>query len=186
MKRYGLYLIMIAVALFCSISCGDDEKDNHQQRWLVANQSALNAIKSNAEYKELKSPGNEGSIYYKVIKEGDGKDSIYYTSTVECFYKGWLIADYPELNFKNGHVFDKRLFDDGPPAIFSVSSVVKGWTTALQHMKKGDKWEIWVPYQLGYGRNGTEDPITKAITIPGYSTLVFEMEIVSVTGIDGK
>ena len=117
MKKYGLYLLAITIALFFATSCGEDE-DNHLERWMVANQNALNAIKANPEYKELKSPGNEGSIYYKVLKKGEGTDSIYYTSIVDCYYKGWLIADYPELNFKNGHVFDKALFDDGSPGKF--------------------------------------------------------------------
>jgi FKBP-type peptidyl-prolyl cis-trans isomerase len=46
-------------------------------------------------------------------------------------------------------------------------------------MVKGDKWEIWVPYQLAYGRTGSSDSDN---TIPGYSTLVYEIEIVSVDG----
>ena len=186
MRKYGLYLTMLVAVLFCTTSCGDDDKDNHQERWMIANQNAFNAIRTNSGYKEIKSPGNEGSIFYKVIEEGDGTDSIYYTSTVTCYYKGWLIADYPELNFKNGHVFDKKLYDDGPPASFTAGGVIKGWSTALQHMKKGDKWEIWIPYQLGYERNGTIDQITKKISIPGYSTLVFELEILNVKGIDDK
>ena len=186
MKKYGLYLIMISVALFCTTSCGNEKEDNHLENWMITNQHALNAIIANSEYKELKSPGNEGSIYYKVINEGDGTDSIYYTSTVECFYKGWFIADYPEYNYEKGHIFDKALFDDGPPATFTLNGIVRGWSTALQHMKKGDKWEIWIPYQLGYGREGKIDPNTKRIIVPGYSTLVFEMEVVNVKGIDDK
>ena len=187
MKKYGLYLIMIAVALLFSTSCGDDDEDNSQEIWMAANQSAFNAIKTNSEYKELKSPGNEGSIYYKVLKEGDGNETIYYTSTVQCFYKGWFIADHPNLSFKKNQVFDKALYDDGPPSTFSVSdpTLRKGWTTALQHMVKGDKWEVWIPYQLAYGREDLKDN-SGNITLPGYSTLVFEIEIVSIKGIDDK
>ena len=179
MRKYGLYLIMLAATLFCATSCSDEE-DNHLERWMIANQNAFNAIKTNPEYKELKSPGNEGSIYYKVLKEGDGTDPIYYTSTVECYYKGWLVENYPEIKVEKGHVFDKKLFDDGEPFSFTPNSVIGGWKTALQHMKKGDKWEIWIPYQLGYGRAGS------GTSIPGYSTLVFEVEVISVKGIDGK
>ena len=186
MKKYCLYLTMIAVALLFSTSCGDDENDNSQEIWMAANQSAFNAIKSNPEYKELKSPGNEGSIYYKVLNEGDGTETIYYTNTVKCFYKGWFIADHPKLSFRKDQLFDKALYDDGPPASFTVGGVVKGWTTALQNMKKGDKWEIWVPYQLGYGRAGKVDPNNGVVYIPGYSTLVFELEIIDVKGIDDK
>ena len=184
MKKYGIYLMMLAATLFCTTSCGDDDKDDHQERWMIANLNAFNAIKADPEYKELKSPGNQGSIYYKVLKEGDGTEPIYYTSTIECFYKGWLVVDYPELNFKNGHIFDQRLYDNGPPATFAANGVVKGWTVALQHMKQGDKWEIWIPYQLGYERAGFVDPNTGRVAIPGYSTLVFEVEIISVKGID--
>ena len=179
MKKYGLYLMMFVAALFCTTSCGDEE-DNHLERWMIANQNAINAIKANPDYKELKSTGNQGSVYYKVLEEGDGTDSILYTSTVECFYKGWLVADYPELNIEKGNVFDKLLFDDGYPLRFVVGTgVINGWETALQHMVKGDKWEVWIPYQLAYGRDGNSK-------IPGYSTLVFEIEVVSVKGIDGK
>ena len=194
MKKYGLYLMMVATALFCSTSCGDEEEDNHLERWMVVNQQAFNAIKTNPEYKELKSLGNEGSIYYKVLEEGNGTDSIYYTSRIECYYKGWFVANYPELYFENGQIFDQTLYNDGTPYNIlpgfvtpdGVYKVINGWKTVLQHMKKGDKWEVWVPYQLGYGREGSINNITKKVLIPGYSTLVFEIEVVSVMGIDGK
>ena len=184
MKKYGIYLITFVTSILCTTSCSDD-KDNHRERWMIDNISAYNSIKTNPEYKELKSLGNEGSIYYKVLKEGEGTDSIYYSSAVLCYYKGWLIADYPEFNLKNGHVFDRALFDDGAPASFYVNGVVAGWKTALQHMVKGDKWEIWVPYQLGYGKGDQVNDYTGAVTIPGYSTLVFELEIVDSIGAEG-
>jgi peptidylprolyl isomerase/FKBP-type peptidyl-prolyl cis-trans isomerase FklB len=150
---------------------------------MIANMGAIDKIKANPEYKELRSPGNEGSIYYKVINAGTGKDSIHYTSIISCYYKGWFISEYPEYNIKADQNFDKRLFDDGPPSVFSISSdgLIRGWKTALQNMVRGDKWEIWVPYQLGYGR---DDHKGGALTIPGYSTLVFELEVLNIRGID--
>ena len=54
---------------------------------------------------------------------------------------------------------------------FAVGSVVDGFSTALQHMRKGDKWRVYIPYELGYG---TSD----ASTIPGYSTLIFDITMV--------
>ena len=177
MKKYGLFPIIFTI-VFCSISSCKKEKDDHLERWMIANLTAFNAIKANPEYKELASPGNEGSIYYKVLEKGEGTDSIMYTSLVSCFYKGYFVADYPEFYITKGTAFDQRLFDDGPPAYFTVNGVVNGWKTALQHMVKGDKWEIWIPYQLGYGRSGSGN------SIPGYSTLVFELEIVNVAGVD--
>jgi peptidylprolyl isomerase/FKBP-type peptidyl-prolyl cis-trans isomerase FklB len=179
MKKYGFYLIMMLVTLFVGASCSDDD-DDRLNEWMVANQVAFNAIKANPEYRELRSPGNEGSIYYKVITKGEGTDSIYYTSTVTCYYKGWFVADYPEYGIENGTVFDRKLFDDGAPFSFFVGAtgsyaVRTGWKTAVQNMVKGDKWEVWMPYQLAYGRTGSG-------SIPGYSTLAFEIEIVTVDG----
>ena len=169
---------MLAITIFCCISSCKKEGEDPLEKWMIANLNVFNSIKSNPEYKEIKSPGNEGSIYYKVLQAGDGTDSIRYTSTVTCYYKGYLIADYPEQNIEKGKVFDQRLFDDGPPRTFAVMNVINGWKTALQHMVKGDKWEIWVPYQLGYGSTGSSN------SIPGYSTLVFELEITKVTSVD--
>ncbi|MDR2680216.1 MAG: FKBP-type peptidyl-prolyl cis-trans isomerase [Tannerella sp.] len=175
MKKYGLYFMMILAASLAAVSCSDDD-DSHLDKWMVANQQAFNAVKTNPEYRELKSPGSEGSIYYKVLEKGEGTDSIYYTSVVSCYYKGWLVADYPEKNITEGDVFDRKLFDDGAPYSFTVgTTVIGGWKTALYGMVKGDKWEVWVPYQLAYGRSGSG-------SIPGYSTLVFEIEVVRVDG----
>ncbi len=176
MKKYGIYLMMIVTTLFSVTSCGDDDNDTHLEEWMIANQVAFNAIKLDPEYKELVSPGNEGSIYYKVLEAGKGTKAILYSSTVSCYYKGYYVADYPKFDIEKGDVFDQRLFNDGSPSSFTPKSVIAGWKTALQHMVKGDKWEIWVPYQLGYG-TGYND-------IPGYSTLVFELEVVDVKGID--
>ena len=177
MKKYGLFLKIFTIVIFSISSCKKD-KDDHLERWMIANITAFSAIKANPEYKELASPGNEGSIYYKVLHSGDGTDTIRYTSSVSCYYKGYFAVDFPDYNIKAGTVFDQRLFDNGPPAHFTVAGVVSGWKTALQHMVKGDKWEIWVPYQLGYGRADSGN------SIPGYSTLVFELEIVNITGVD--
>ncbi|MDR1097910.1 MAG: FKBP-type peptidyl-prolyl cis-trans isomerase [Tannerella sp.] len=180
MKKYGFYLIIMLVALCVGTSCSDDS-DDQLNKWMVANQVALNAVKASPEYKELRSNGNEGSIYYKVLTKGEGRDSIYYTSTVTCYYKGWFVADYPEYSIENGTVFDRKLFNDGSPGSFTVGSgVINGWKTALQNMVKGDKWEVWIPYQLAYGREGRSS--TRGYSIPGYSTLVFEIEVVTVDG----
>jgi len=185
MKTKGLLLLLSVSVFYFSTSCKKEE-DDHLDRWMISNLMAYNAIKTNPEYKELVSPGKEGSIYYKVLKAGDGTEPIWYTSHVSCYYKGYFIANYPEYKISTGNTFDQRLFDDGPAMTFSItgSNLINGWKTALQHMVKGDVWEIWVPYQLGYGRSGSRNSSTGVVTIPGYSTLVFEVEVVDVFGID--
>ena len=189
---------MAITAFYCLTSCSD-EMEEHLEQWMIDNIMAFNAIRVNPEYSELVSPGNEGSICYKVLQAGNGTDTIKYTSSVTCYYKGWLVADYPNHNIKAGDVFDQRLFDDGPPSSFSIAisyiydestgysyqtgGMINGWKTALQHMVKGDKWEVWIPYQLGYGREGISNSNGRLI-IPAYATLVFEIEVVNVWGID--
>ena len=173
---------MMCVATICvATGCGDDEEDNYADVWKTANDAAFNAIKTNSEYHELKSTGNEGSIYYKVITKGNGTKPIYYTSTVSCYYKGLFVADYPKYDIKNGDAYiTQKLFDNGSPITISVSSISSllgnGCKVALQSMVEGDKWEIWMPYQLGFGASDYQNS-TYGISVPAYSTIVCEIEI---------
>jgi len=180
MKKKVLFLVVFAIVFYGVTSC-KDEKENHKEKWMITNTGAINAIRGNPEYKEIKSLSNEGSIFYKVLKAGDGKDPILFTSYVQTYYKGWYIADYPQYNIKSGNTFDRLLFDDGPPLSFQVGygGLITGWVTALQRMVKGDKWEIWIPYQLAYGRDDYQK--SGRPPVPGYSTLVFELEVVNVS-----
>jgi peptidylprolyl isomerase/FKBP-type peptidyl-prolyl cis-trans isomerase FklB len=202
MKKINLYtLLLLGAVSISAVSCSDDADDSVAlDEWKAANEQAWNEISRNPEYTELKSPGSNGSIYYRVLEKGDGLKPIYYTSRVGVYYKGWFVATDRELGFTKGQVFDQKLFDDGSPAIFAVSSAgstydsysgtyspsfpIEGWTVALQYMTKGDKWEIWLPMQFAYGEVGQKDGNGKQI-IPGYSVLAFEIEVTNVAGTDG-
>ena len=113
-------------------------------------------------------------VYCKVLEEGTGTFSPYYTDTVSTNYRGKLIPLY------NGSevVFDESYQGILKPEIavpveFAVSGVIDGWTTALQYMKEGDRWEVYIPYTLAYGTYGQS-------SIPGYSTLIFDMQLVEI------
>jgi len=71
-------------------------------------------------------------------------------------------------------VFDSSL-ERGEPAEFPVNRVIPGWTEALQLMHVGDKWQLFVPSKLAYGKRGTPDG-----AIPPDSTLVFEVELLEI------
>jgi FKBP-type peptidyl-prolyl cis-trans isomerase len=101
-------------------------------------------------------------LQYKVLKEGTGKMPKA-TDSVTVHYKGALI---------DGTEFDSSL-KRGKPATFKVTGVIKGWTEALQLMKEGAKWQLFIPPDLAYGDRGSA-------TIPPNSTLIFEVELVSV------
>ena len=166
-KYAATVLLCLLAATLALSACSKDDDDPVLDTWKAANEKAFDAISRNPEYTELKSPGNNGSIYYRILRKGDGIKPIYYTSRVLVYYKGWFVAANETLKIANGQVFDRKLFDDGVPATFAVSYAgstyddytrtynprvpIEGWTIALQHMVKGDKWEVVIPFHLGYG-----------------------------------
>ena len=101
-------------------------------------------------------------LQYKVLAEGSGKTPKA-ADQVTVNYKGTLI---------NGTEFDNS-YKRGQPATFKTNGVIKGWTEALQLMKEGSKWQLFIPPQLGYGERG-------AGPVPPNSTLIFEVELISV------
>lgn len=198
MKKAGFYIWMLITALFV-ISCSDDDDDNSDEEWKLKNEQAFDEIKNNTEYTELKSLTNAGSLYYKVLKAGDpGGEKPDYTSRAEVYYKGTYVVTDDNKGIKKGDVFDSKLFENGSPYNVALSSgasnynsssnpngyrvEITGWTDALQHMVVGDKWEICVPYQLGYGETNTNN--YNGILIQGNSTLVYEIELMKVVHID--
>jgi FKBP-type peptidyl-prolyl cis-trans isomerase FklB len=73
----------------------------------------------------------------------------------------------------NGSEFDSS-YKRNQPASFTVNGVIRGWTEALQLMKEGDKWELIIPPDLGYGSKGAGN------IIPPDSTLIFEVELIEI------
>ncbi len=109
-------------------------------------------------------------LQYKVITEGKGK-SPKATDTVTVQYRGTLI---------DGTEFDSS-YKRGQPATFPVNGVIKGWTEALQLMKEGSKWQLFIPSDLAYGPNGTQGG-----PIGPNAVLIFEVELVSIKAQDSK
>jgi FKBP-type peptidyl-prolyl cis-trans isomerase FklB len=102
-------------------------------------------------------------LQYKEIAPGTGK-SPKSTDTVTTHYKGTLV---------DGTEFDSS-YKRGEPATFPVSGVIPGWTEALQLMKEGAKWQLFVPSGLAYGEQGAGQ------VIGPNATLIFEVELISI------
>lgn len=102
-------------------------------------------------------------LQYKEITPGAGK-SPKAADTVTTHYKGTLI---------DGTEFDSS-YKRGQPATFPVSGVIPGWTEALQLMKEGAKWQLFVPPALAYGEKGAGQ------VIGPNATLIFEVELLTV------
>jgi FKBP-type peptidyl-prolyl cis-trans isomerase FklB len=101
-------------------------------------------------------------LQYVVLADGTGK-SPSAEDTVTVHYRGTLI---------NGEEFDSS-YRRNEPATFAVSGVIKGWTEALQLMKEGAKWQLFIPPQLAYGERGMG-------SIGPNELLIFEVELVKV------
>lgn len=104
-------------------------------------------------------------LQYKIITAGTGPKPAA-NDTVACNYRGTLI---------NGTEFDSSARNGGPVS-FPVNRVIKGWTEALQLMPVGSKWELYIPSTLAYGPGGAGQDIGPN------STLIFEVELVSIQG----
>ena len=102
-------------------------------------------------------------LQYKVIEEGSGATPAA-TDTVVVHYRGTLI---------DGTEFDSS-YSRGKPATFRADRVIRGWTEALQMMKEGAKWELFIPSDLAYGQRSV------GAKIGPNSTLIFEVELISI------
>ena len=103
-------------------------------------------------------------LQYHVIAEGSGTESPGPDSIVSVHYSGKLT---------DGFEFDSS-YKRNQPATFPVNGVMRGGTEALQLMKVGDKWELTIPPDLGYGSQGAGS------TIPPDATLIFEVELLEI------
>ncbi len=114
--------------------------------------------------------GPEECIVMQRIVDGVG-NSPYYTDTVAIHYAGWL---QPSTRYKNGLRFDASYYgnyydhDVSPAYKGCVNSFIQGFSTALQYMRRGDGYMVYIPYHLAYGASGSS-------SIPGYSMLTFEI-----------
>jgi FKBP-type peptidyl-prolyl cis-trans isomerase len=106
-------------------------------------------------------------LQYKILTEGTGAKPAA-TDSVVCNYRGTLIS---------GIEFDSS-YKRGQPATFQVNGVIKGWTEALQLMPVGSKWQLFIPSELAYGGQ------SKSAEIGPNSTLIFEVELLSIQGKD--
>ena len=102
-------------------------------------------------------------LQYRVVKEGKGRKPGR-TDRVRCHYEG---------TFTDGKEFDSS-YRRGQPAVFGVNQVIAGWTEALQLMREGSEWELFIPYQLAYGEAGAHG------SIPPCAALVFKVELLEV------
>ena len=142
----------------------------HIQTLLAASRVKLADSNGAAAKKFLDANGKQpgvtttaSGLQYKVVTEGSGS-SPKPTDEVKVHYRGTLL---------DGTEFDSS-YKRGEPATFPVGGVIKGWTEALEMMKPGAKWQLFIPPDLAYGPSGRPG-------IPPNALLKFDVELISVT-----
>ncbi|WP_391090741.1 FKBP-type peptidyl-prolyl cis-trans isomerase [Vibrio sp. NH-UV-68] len=105
----------------------------------------------------------ESGLQYQVLHKGEGNTHPTVNNTVKVHYHGMLL---------DGTVFDSSV-ERGEPISFKLNQVIKGWQEGLTYMSEGDKFRLFIPSTLGYGKNGTGP-------IPPAATLIFEVELLEI------
>lgn len=112
----------------------------------------------------------KSGLQYEVLKSGKGGKSPKPTDTVTVNFEGKLLDD---------QIFESS-YARRQPAIVPVSQCPPGWKEALQLMKVGDKWRLFLPPDLAYGDHGVVDPATGRELVPPGSTVVFDFELLGI------
>ncbi|MBF5055112.1 peptidyl-prolyl isomerase [Alcanivorax sp. 521-1] len=136
------------------------EQEEKAQKNLEESQAFL---EENAEKEGVET--TDSGLQYKVLESGEeGAESPTLEDTVEVHYKGSLV---------DGTVFDSSIERD-KPAVFGLKHIIPGWQEALPMMKVGDKWQLFLPPELGYGEQGAGGDIGPN------QVLIFEVELLDV------
>ncbi|MDO4695464.1 MAG: FKBP-type peptidyl-prolyl cis-trans isomerase [Porphyromonas sp.] len=160
------------------------------------NEAFVDLVSKDTRYKELRFLHEEYPIYYKVLATGPAElkdEKPLQNSRVSVFLKGVIPAlqllELDEVKalkdvtplIAQGEVFQHKgksptplRIQDKEPSGSPQLSLIKGVQIALQNMSVGDKWEVVIPWQLGYKQYDYMG------VIPGFSTLVFEVELIEI------
>ena len=185
-KIYLFSLVLIALAF---TACSETEEVSRYDNWQARSEAFIDSIANvynSAENKALlitdpeklyafEDETTSQMIYVKKIKNGDGTESPKYTSTISADYR---------MSYFNGDVVQQTFTGTEPtdfdsPARFvlnspdpNVGSVISGWSYTLTHMKVGDFWTLYIPYQSGYGSGTGPNK-----DLEPYSALVYNVKL---------
>ena len=174
-------ILLISLLLLSYTSCSeDDSAADEYANWQERNETAINQYAADNSYRKIRTytqddttaGKNSDYIYVKVLETGTGTESPLFTDTVRVAYRGRII---PTTSYPDGLVFDETYLNDfswqtANMSDFVTGEMVNGFATALMNMHKGDRWQVMIPYQLGYGTSSTN-------SIRGYSNLIFEIAL---------
>ncbi len=150
-----LKICLFFMAIFAFVSCEPDQsKIFEQDKQKIADYIAKNNLSGVTT--------TETGLSYRITDVGTSPSKPVSTSTVSCYYKGYLL---------DGTTFDEHNRNSGTPLSFSLSQVIAGWTEGIPKINKGGKAQLFIPSKLGYGTRATSG-------IPANSVLIFDVELI--------
>ena len=202
MNKSILWLIgLLFVTSLSVVSCSEtDGVEDPYANWEERNQRYIDSIATVAEANQGNEVGQwkiirsyklpplgldekgkvNDNVYCEILEVGDGTVSPLFTDSVEVQYRGQLIPLNDGQIVTFDHSYQGELDLNAATSVgYKPSGVVTGWTSALQEMKAGDRWKLYIPYNLGYGESGYS-------SIPGYSILIFDLYLEKVIPLRGS
>jgi FKBP-type peptidyl-prolyl cis-trans isomerase FklB len=185
---------LLSLLVFAITACEETGEVGKYDNWQARNEAFIDSLQNICDAEsdlELLSVTDQRDksqrIFYKKLPESSIKEneSPYLTDSVSVFYRGMLINEqvfatapipkYYTSLYKKLDVFDQNFTGDNPSEFdnfttFKVNRVINGWIEILQHMKIGERWEIYIPWKIAYGSENNGN-------IPGYSTLIFYLQL---------
>ena len=164
-RTIAFCLSILSVPVVFQACSKNDDSENRE--WRKQNEAYFDNFSRNPEYKTREIPGGPGFVYYKVIQAGEGATPVEGADVkVQVKYKGWTMN---EVVFDSSGEYTRTF-------TFQNGQLIDGWLVALAYMQEGDKWNVIIPWTLGYKQSSTA-------SIPAYSTLIFDIELVKVIGL---
>lgn len=168
----GLILSLACLlSLGSLVGCDQTAPEEPKTQYRIDNEKYVEEIAQNQEYTSLSFELSSYPIYYKVLKAlptGEEPLRPLQNSKVQCRYTLSLISgETPERD----ELLDSWIYRQEGSSY--PSALVRGMQLALQHMAVGEKWQVIIPWQMGYGAY-------TQTSIPAYSTLIFEIELLKI------
>lgn len=200
-RKILCFLLPLAALLFAS--CEEVQEASKYDNWQARNEAFIDSIARETggliiDSEEKAAAVEVGRLFAIATTAGtmSGDQYVYckkitanpegrrplYTETVSAYYYGTLITGdkfdgnftgYSAVDRQELNAEDKKPTEFDAPAEFAVSGMITGWTAALQLMRTGERWMLYIPYQSGYGTSGSG-------SILGYSALTFDLDLVEV------
>ena len=197
--RRTFYLLAVALLAVAFAACEETEEVGRYDNWRARNDAFIDSLAQ--VFEQGTDPAllrfnlfvnSSDYIYYKsktpVESEAQNTDpEVYghrptYGATVRVYYKGvnmlgerfdGFYGDNPNID-SDGEVNVNE--GETNPVSFSMSALVTGWQEALQRMTVGERWEVFIPWEYGYGSRDREDT-SGNVTVRAYSTLIFDIQL---------